>query len=571
MNANPLLALKEIGQSIWLDYIHRDLMDRGELRRLIIEDGLQGMTSNPSIFEKAITGSRSYSGDIQQMAGMGMGINAIFEALTQRDVQRAADAFRGVYEETDARDGYVSLEVNPHLAHDTNGTISEARRLWKALNRPNVMIKVPATAEGLPAIQQLISEGININITLLFGLPRYRAVAEAFIAGLEARVAQGKPIASIASVASFFVSRLDVLVDPLLEKKSGSGGAGADLAKKAHGQVAIASATLAYQIYNEIFQSERFKKLSALGVRPQRLLWASTSTKNPEYDELKYMEALIGAETVNTVPVNTLQAYRQHGQPKARIEERVEESRRVLEGLPTLGIDIEQVTQQLEKEGVAKFNKAFDELLESLKKASEPSLHQPDVDKMTAHYAGILREIGADLDAEGIKETPRRAAKALVEMTEGSRMGTDQLMTMFETECKTAVCHDMVIVEGIREVGLCEHHLLPILMSITIAYIPNEKILGLSKLSRIAGYFARRLQNQERTAHLIATFIEEILEPLGVAVLMDGKHMCAMARGVRDTHSVMKVNVMHGSFQSDAGVRNELLMRLSSGNENVRV
>jgi len=568
MNANPLLKLKDIGQSVWLDYIRRDLIADGKLRRLIAEDGLRGMTSNPSIFEKAITGSRNYDEDIRSMARMGMSTNAIYEALSQHDVQIAADEFRPVYDEEDARDGYVSLEVNPHLANDTNGTISEARRLWTALNRPNVFIKVPATAEGLPAIQQLISEGINVNVTLLFGLPRYRQVAEAYIAGLEARVAQGKSVKHIASVASFFVSRLDVLVDPLLEKHIESGGKQADHAKKAHGQVAIASATMAYQIYKDIFESDRFRKLTEPGARTQRLLWASTSTKNPDYDDLKYIEALIAPDTVNTVPLETLDTYREHGEPEARLEPTVEQAGQILQSLPELGIDIDRVTQQLEDEGIDKFNKAFENLLNALVQASSLPHARPDLGKITEHYSGILKELGADLESEGMKETPRRAAKALLEMTEGSRMGTDQLMTMFETECTTAVCHDMVIVEGIKEVGLCEHHLLPINMSITIAYIPDKKILGLSKLSRIAGYFARRLQNQERTAHLIATFIEQILEPLGVAVLMDGKHMCAMARGVRDTHSIMKVNVMHGKFLSDASLRNELMMRLSHGNGN---
>ena len=371
---NPLLALAALGQSIWLDYTRRDLILSGELRRLIEEDGLRGMTSNPSIFEKAIVGSQNYEEDIRAMTFDGQSPTMIYESLSQRDVQGAADEFRSVYDEMDARDGYVSLEINPHLAHDTKGTIVEARRLWRALNRPNVFIKVPATAEGLPAIQQLISEGINVNITLLFGLPRYRQVAAAYIAGIEARTNEGKSVEHVASVASFFVSRIDTLVDPLLEKHIAQGGKAADVAKKVRGQVAIASATMAYQIYKEIFQSERFQKLADRGARVQRLLWASTSTKNPDYSDLKYVETLIGSDTINTVTVETFDAYRSHGEPKASLEQGVEQAGWVLQRLQKLGINIDQATQQLEDEGVEKFNQAFDKLMSALKKESPQSL-----------------------------------------------------------------------------------------------------------------------------------------------------------------------------------------------------
>ena len=377
MSGNPLKRLGTLGQSIWLDYIRRDLMASGELRRLIDEDGLRGMTSNPSIFEKAIADSHDYDGDIRAMALGGNGADAIYETLSQRDVESAADQFRPLYDRTDGQDGYVSLEVNPHLAHDTKGTIEEARRLWAALNRPNVLIKVPATANGLPAIQQLIGEGISVNVTLLFGLPRYRQVAEAYIAGIEARAAQGEPVKHLASVASFFVSRIDALVDPLLEKLIAQGSKEVDLAKRARGQVAIASAKMAYQIYKEIFGSDRFRKLAARGARAQRLLWASTSTKNPDYSDVKYVEALIGPDTVDTAPLETLGAYRDHGEPEARLEQGVEEARRVLERLPELGIDIDKVTRQLEDEGVEKFNKPFDKLMEALtRKSPQPFMRQ---------------------------------------------------------------------------------------------------------------------------------------------------------------------------------------------------
>ena len=330
------------------------------------------MPSNPSIFEKAIADSHDYDDDIRAMAHKGKSVDAIYETLSQRDVQSAADEFRPLYNETDGKDGYVSLEVNPHLAHDTEGTMEEARRLWAALNRPNVFIKVPATAEGLPAIQQLISEGISVNVTLLFGLPRYRKVAEAYIAGIESRAAQGKPVKHVASVASFFISRIDALVDPLLEKLIAQGGKQADLAKKARGQVAIASAKIAYRINKEIFGADRFRKPAAQGARVQRLLWASTSTKNPDYSDVKYVEALIGPDTVNTVPLETLDAYRDHGEPNARLELNVEEACGVLERLPELGISIDNVTQQLVDEGVEKFNKPFDKLMTSLGRENLP-------------------------------------------------------------------------------------------------------------------------------------------------------------------------------------------------------
>jgi len=370
MSSNPLKRLETFGQSVWLDYIRRDLITSGKLRRLIEEDGLRGMTSNPAIFEKAIVESRDYDTDIRRLAAEGKGAEAIYEAVSQRDVQTAADEFRSLYDNTDGRDGYVSLEVNPHLAHDTEATLTEARRLWRALDRPNVFIKVPATAEGLPAIQQLISEGININVTLLFGLPRYRQVAEAYIAGLERRAAQGEPVKRVASVASFFVSRIDALIDPLLEQAVSRGGRDAEVAGKLQGQVAIACAKVACQIFKEIFGTDRFRKLADRGARVQRLLWASTSTKNPNYSDVKYVEALIGPDTINTVPLETLEAYRDHGDPQPRLEQDIEEARRSLEQLPQLGISIDKVTQQLEDQGVEKFNQPFDKLMKTLEETA---------------------------------------------------------------------------------------------------------------------------------------------------------------------------------------------------------
>ena len=370
MKGNPLKQLEAFGQSVWLDYIRRDLIATGGLKRLIEEDGLRGMTSNPAIFEKAIADSRDYDADIRTMALAGMDEKTIYEILSRRDVQNAADEFRPLYERTDGKDGFVSLEVNPHLAHDTQGTIKEARRLWSAMNRPNVFIKVPATVEGLPAIRRLISEGINVNVTLLFGLPRYRQAAEAYLAGIEARLTLGTDVSRLASVASFFLSRIDTLVDPLLEKVMAEGGIEADLAKTLRGQAAIASAKMAYRIYKETFGSDRFRDLAARGARAQRVLWASTGTKNPDYEDVKYIEALIGPDTVNTMPVNTLNAYRDHGVPKSRLEDDVGKAAAILAGLAKLDIRIDAITQQLEDEGIEKFNKPFDKLMQTLSQRS---------------------------------------------------------------------------------------------------------------------------------------------------------------------------------------------------------
>ena len=366
MKENPLLKLEHLGQSIWMDFIRRGMISSGELKQLIEEDGLRGVTSNPSIFEKAITGSHDYDDAIRALALKGKSVDQIYAALTVEDIQNAADLFRPVYDRLDGADGFVSLEVSPSLAHDTAATIADARRLWIAVARPNVMIKVPGTMEGLPAIRQLIGEGVNVNITLLFGLPRYRQVAEAYIAGLETLAAQGKPLKFVASVASFFLSRIDVLLDPTLEETIAVDKSKADFAENIHGQVAIFSAKAAYRIYKDIFKSERFDKLRAQGARTQRLLWASTSTKNPAYSDLKYVEPLIGPETINTVPLETLVAYRDHGKPASRLSKDGVKAAGTLRRLSEAGIDLDGVTRQLEDEGVQKFVKAFDVLMSVL-------------------------------------------------------------------------------------------------------------------------------------------------------------------------------------------------------------
>ncbi len=377
MNTNPLSSIQEYGQSIWLDYLRRNMLTSGQLRRLIEEDGLRGMTSNPAIFEKVIDGSSDYSAAIRALALEGKKIDEIYDTLTIDDVQHAADIFRPVYDRTGGRDGFVSLEVSPHLANDTQATIKEARRLWNALGRQNVMIKVPATLEGLPAITQLISEGINVNVTLLFGLDRYRDVADAYLTGLENRLESGKSIDRIASVASFFLSRIDVMVDPMLDKLIDAGGSKAEKATSLRGRIAVASAKLAYQIYKEIFGSERYRRLADRGAHPQRLLWASTSTKNPQYSDIKYVESLIGPDTVNTAPLETLDAYRDHGQPAARLEEDIDQYEGVLRELAELDIDITVIAQRLEDEGIEKFNAPYDRLMASLKKHSAEASTAP--------------------------------------------------------------------------------------------------------------------------------------------------------------------------------------------------
>jgi transaldolase / glucose-6-phosphate isomerase len=371
---NPLIGIQKLGQSVWMDFIRRNMILSGELARMIEQDGLRGVTSNPSIFDHAIADSSDYDVAIRGLALAGRSVAEIYQTLTVEDVQRAADAFRSTWDGSQGRHGFVSLEVNPHLAHDADGTVEEARRLWAALDRPNVFIKVPATLEGLDAIRRLIAEGINVNVTLLFGLPRYREVAEAYLAGLEARHAAGEPIDRVASVASFFLSRIDVLVDPTLETLIEAGGRTAEVAGRCHGQVAIASARLAYQIYREVFSDERFRTLESAGARTQRVLWASTSTKNPAYSDVKYVEALIGPETINTLPVETLDAYRDHGRPEARLEHELDKATALLADLSELGIVLDRVTQQLENEGVEKFNRPFDSLMKTLAERREAAL-----------------------------------------------------------------------------------------------------------------------------------------------------------------------------------------------------
>lgn len=354
---NPLKKLRELDQSIWLDLLDREIMNSGKLQSLIDNDDLRGLTSNPSIFEKAISGSSDYDDDITKISKDESDNSVIFFEMAIADIQRAADLFKPVYDKTEGKDGFVSLEVSPYLALDTDGTIEQARDLWKKVNRENVMIKIPATKQGLPAIRECLREGININVTLLFGLPRYKEITEAFMGGLEDRLSEGNSIEGIASVASFFLSRIDVMIDPLLDEKG---------AENLKGKIAIASAKKAYQIYLEMIASDRFKKLQEKGAQTQRVLWASTSTKDPSFSDVLYVENLIGKDTINTLPMETIDAFRDHGKVAETLTQGLDEANKVMAELKDKGIDIDKITQKLEDEGIEKFNKAYEKLIKSI-------------------------------------------------------------------------------------------------------------------------------------------------------------------------------------------------------------
>jgi transaldolase/glucose-6-phosphate isomerase len=368
---NPLKVLNAFGQSVWLDYIRRSLITTGELARLIAQDGLRGVTSNPSIFEKAITGSTDYTQTLEELRKRkDLDAKGIFELLAIRDIQDAADVLRPVYDQTKRRDGYVSLEVSPHLAHKTQETIDEARRLWKAVGRENAMIKVPGTPEGIPAIRQLISDGVNINVTLLFAQEVYERVADAYIAGLEELAKRGGDVSHTASVASFFISRIDTLVDSQLADriKTAKNASDQALLRSLQGKVAIANGKLTYQRYKQIFSGARWAALASRGAQTQRVLWASTSTKNPAYSDVLYVEELIGPDTVNTIPPATYDAFRAHGKPRASLEENLDAAHETMEALARAGVSMKQATDKLTEDGVQLFEEAFDKLLQAVDK-----------------------------------------------------------------------------------------------------------------------------------------------------------------------------------------------------------
>ena len=371
---NPLKDLLKYGQSVWFDYIRRDLLTSGELKRMINEDGLRGMTSNPSIFEKAIAESTLYSDILQSLRSRtDLDAKGRYEILAIRDIQDATDIFRPVYQDSKRRDGYVSLEVSPFLARDTQGTLAEARRLWKTVGRENVMIKVPGTTEGIPAFQQLISEGININVTLLFSQEVYKQVAEAYIAGLEQLAARGGNVSKMASVASFFISRIDNSIDAIVGErlKASKDSREQEQLKSLLGKVAVANGKETYVLYQKIFGGDRWKTLATKGAQTQRVLWASTSTKNPHYSDVLYVQELIGPDTVNTIPPATFNAFRDHGHPRASLTENVEDANRTMETAAKLGISMKEVTDKLTDDGVRLFAEAFDKLLQAVEKSSK--------------------------------------------------------------------------------------------------------------------------------------------------------------------------------------------------------
>ena len=349
-------ALLELGQSIWLDDLHRGMLASGDLARLIA-GGLRGMTSNPTIFQQAIGGSTEYDDGLERVAGSAASDIDVFEAIAVEDVGAAADLFRPVYDQSDGGDGFVSLEVSPGLARDTRGTIAEAQRLWRALDRPNVMIKIPGTREGWPAIERCLTDGININVTLLFSVEHYRKVADAYLAALEARVSKAQPIDRIASVASFFVSRVDSEVDARLARID------KPAAKELAGTIGVANARLAYAAFEEITASDRWRRLAAKGAKVQRPLWASTGTKNPAYSDVLYLDQLIGRDTVNTVPPDTLRKFDDHGTVALTLAGQEDAARKSLEQLARVGVDFEDVTRVLEKEGIEKFTTSYTALL----------------------------------------------------------------------------------------------------------------------------------------------------------------------------------------------------------------
>lgn len=367
---NPLQTLQTFGQSVWLDYVRRSLLTSGELTRLINEDGLRGMTSNPAIFEKAIAGSSDYNSTLKGLIKETSDPKTIYEKLAVEDIQQACDLLKPVFVETKGKDGYVSLEVSPKLANDTKASIEEARRLWKLVNRPNVMIKIPGTAAGLPAVERLIADGININVTLLFALSIYEQVAEAYIKGLESYDQNGGDVSKIASVASFFVSRIDSSVDSQINQKlkETSDKSEISVLNGILGKVAIANAKLTYQVYKSIYSQPRWQKLKAKGALPQRILWASTGTKNPRYSDVLYVDELIGKDTVNTVPPTTFDAYRDHGKPSATLESGLDKAAQVMEDLKKVNISLPEICNTLVVDGVKLFADAFDQLLSALEK-----------------------------------------------------------------------------------------------------------------------------------------------------------------------------------------------------------
>ncbi len=518
---NPLKALHEQGQSPWLDYIRRSLFTSGELQRLIDEDGLMGVTSNPAIFEKAITGSQDYTAALAALETEHLDAMALYERLAIEDIQQAADLLKPVYERTQGRDGYVSLEVSPYLAKDTDGTIAEARRLWQAVQRPNLMIKVPATPEGIPAIQTLIGEGINVNVTLLFSQEAYRQVAEAYLAGLEALAAAGGDLQRVASVASFFVSRIDSLVDARVEAKLKAGEGDRALLESLRGKVAIANAKLAYQAYKKIFAGERWERLAAAGARTQRLLWASTGTKNPQYSDVLYVEELIGPDTVNTIPPATWEAFRDHGRVRPTLESDLDAAHDTLETLAKVGISLTEVTDTLLVEAVRLFAEPFDKLLNSLDKKCK-AVNWTRLNAQELHLSAEHRRlVDAELDDWKIKGKVRRLwmrdASLWTGSDESQWLGWLGLVEdqMANLPALTAAAADIrqhfrhVVVLGMGGSSLC-----PEVLRMTFGILPEAPVLHVLDSTDPAqiGELEARL-DLEQTVFIVASKSGSTLEP----------------------------------------------------------
>jgi transaldolase len=417
--ANPLIRLQLLGQSPWHDNIRRELLASGALKRMVEDGDITGLTSNPTIFEQAIGSSTDYDDDLHRFAHEGKSAEQIFDALAVSDIRGAADVLAPVFERTGGNDGYVSIEVAPRLANDTQATIQEARRLWSAVNRPNLMVKIPATAAGVPAIEQSIADGLNINVTLIFSLKRYDEVMDAYLRGLIRRLESGQKVDRVASVASFFVSRVDTLVDKLLDEKLAAGAERRDLLQTLKGKTAIANAKLAYAEFRRKFSTEAFAGLKNHGARVQRPLWASTSTKNPAYPDVYYVEALIGPDTVDTMPPATLVAYKDHGDPEVRIDEGLDDARRLMDQLAEVGISMDVVTKKLEEDGVAAFAKSFESLIAVVERRRVEALASGPPAK-TAGRAPVRprRRVARKAPRPKARKAPRRkAGKAAAKKT----------------------------------------------------------------------------------------------------------------------------------------------------------
>ncbi len=520
---NPVRALRDYGQSVWLDYIRRSLLLSGELRRLIDQDGLRGVTSNPSIFEKAITASSDYANELRALERRGLAPGDVYEQLAVRDIQDAADVLWPVYEQSDGRDGFVSLEVSPYLARDAGKTVAEARRLRALVARENVMIKVPGTSEGVDAVRQLIAEGISVNVTLLFSREAYRAVAQAYIEGLEQFAAAGGDVSRVASVASFFVSRIDSAVDTLLTARAKENPAEAQHLRALCGRTAIANAKLAYQDYRRICAGDRWRALAAGGAQTQRLLWASTSTKNPNYRDVMYVEELIGPDTVNTIPPSTFDAFRDHGRVEATLETDLDEAQQLFADLERAGIQFAEVTAKLLDEGLQLFSDAFDHLLESLTSRQSEAGERPTIGAVTYSLPspleaavrhnleqwrkdGNLRRLWSK-DASLWTGSDEANWMGWLHITEGQIAHIDRLK-MVADECRQAGFRDVVLL------GMGGSSLTPEVMRMTFGHPagwPELHVLDSTDPEQIHG-LEQRL-DITRTVFIVSSKSGSTLEP----------------------------------------------------------